>query len=269
MPLHADTRSTSTDTKKWWAEILEKLDPKSRALGLIGLLAEALFVAALFKLPGEQILYALSICALILVFTIAGIVVIETFSSRGSSGMTAAGITPSARTPDIKLLNQLVNGAIETVCRALSIPETPESAGLRVFIFRKDGTQLTCSHFWAANPAREVVDRLHFEINSGIARDIAVVQAAIDEKITRTKVHPLPDHMKRVTGEVADALKFVLAAPIRKADGTLWGIVDFDADSDKGRNLLFTQVADSALYQLALHLQVIFSLNSEAGSAKL
>lgn len=264
MRLHSDIPSENTDAKKEWAQILEKLDPKSRALGLIGFLAEALFVAALFKLPPDQILYALMICAGILVFVIAGIVGIERLSSR-SSGQIAAGVTPSAKTPDTKLLNQLVNGAIETVCRAVSIPETPESAGLRVFIFRKDGTQLTCSHFWAANPAREVVNRLHFEINSGVAMDVAVVQAAIDEKITRSKVKPLPAHMKRVTGEVEDKVEFVLAAPIRKADGSIWGIVDFDADSDKGRNLLLTQVADAALFQLALHLQVIFSMHSDAG----
>ena len=152
---------------------------------------------------------------------------------------------------------------LETVCRAVSIPETPESARLRVFIFRKDGTQLTCSHYWAPNPVRELVNRLHFEINSGVAKDVAVVQAVIDERITRTKVKPLPAYMKKVTGEVSDELTFVLAAPIRRADGSIWGIVDFDAGSDKGKNLLLTDVADAALFQLALHLQVFFSLSAD------
>ena len=110
---------------------------------------------------------------------------------------------------------------LETVCRAVSIPETPESARLRVFIVRKDGTQLTCSHYWAPNPVRELVNRLHFEINSKIAEDVAVVQAVIDERITRTKVKPLPAYMKKVTGEVSDELTFVLAAPIHRADGSI------------------------------------------------
>lgn len=152
---------------------------------------------------------------------------------------------------------------LETVCRAVSIRETPESARLRVFIFRKDGTHLTCSHYWAPNPVRELVNRLHFEINSGVAKDVAVVQAVIDERITRTKVKPLPAYMKKVTGEVSDELRFVLAAPIRRADGSIWGIVDFDAGSDKGKNLLLTDVADAALFQLALHLQVFFSLSAD------
>ena len=175
---------------------------------------EILLIAALGFLPKDEILYALLICASILVFTIAGIAVIETLNSRGA-GRTATGVIPSIKTPDTKLLNQLVDGALETVCRAVSIPETPESARLRVFIFRKDGTQLTCSHYWAPNPVRELVNRLHFEINSKIAEDVAVVQAARDEKITRTKVKPLPAHMKRVTGEVSDELTFVLAAPLQ------------------------------------------------------
>lgn len=244
---------------KRWPDILRTIDTKTKVLALISLLAEALFGASLTKLPKEQTLYALIVCAAILVITIIGIVIIEVRSAN----LPVTEVRPSPLTPDTKLLNQLVDGALETVCRAVSIPETPESARLRVFIFRKNGTQLTCSHYWAPNPVRELVNRLHFEINSGVAKDVAVVQAAIDERITRTKVKPLPAYMKKVTGEISDELTFVVAAPIRRADGSIWGIVDFDAGSDKGKNLLLTEVADAALFQLALHLQVIFSLSAD------
>lgn len=60
-----------------WADILAKLDTKSKVIALIALIAEALFVAALFKLPEDQILWALITCGIILILAIVAIMYIK------------------------------------------------------------------------------------------------------------------------------------------------------------------------------------------------
>jgi predicted nucleotide-binding protein len=77
---------------------------------------------------------------------------IERLGARNHSSEANGGVTSSPRTPDTEVLNNLVNGALQTVCRAVSVPQTPESAKLRVFIFKKLGDQLVCSHYWSPNP---------------------------------------------------------------------------------------------------------------------
>ena len=62
--------------------------------------------------------------------------------------------------------------------------------------------------------------------------------------------------------EMSKELSFVLAAPIRNSDGTLWGIVDFDAGNEVGVSLLKTDVSDAVMYQLAQHVSVICSLSN-------
>ncbi|GAB6042889.1 TIR domain-containing protein [Endothiovibrio diazotrophicus] len=172
-------------------------------------------------------------------------------------------VRPSPRTPDNELLSNLVNSALQTVCRAVSVPETPESAHLRVFIFKKIGEQLVCSHYWSPNPVKELVGRLKFSITKDLAEKVAVVRAVVNEEITRTEVSPLPEHIEKDSGDVSDELNFVLASPIFNQDGSIWGTVDFDASSENGKQLLNTEVSDAAMYQLSQHLKHIFSLHGQ------
>jgi hypothetical protein len=170
-------------------------------------------------------------------------------------------VKPSRLTPDSPLLNQLINSAMETVCRAVSLPQSPEAIKMRVFIFRKEDTQLVCSHYWAPNPIKEMVGKLRFDITPEIAKKVAVVRAVINEEITRTKVSPLPDALERATGGVSEDISFVLAAPIFKENGSIWGSVDFDASSEVAETFLSTEVSDATMFQLAQHLKIIFSLH--------
>ncbi len=57
--------------------LLAGLDTRTKVLGLICLIAEALLLAALVKLQGAQVIYALISCALILISTIFVIMRIE------------------------------------------------------------------------------------------------------------------------------------------------------------------------------------------------
>ena len=174
---------------------------------------------------------------------------------------TAGDVRPSVRTPDSPFLNQLINSAIETVCRAVSLPQSPEAVKIRVFIFVKRGPQLVCSHYWAPNPIKEMVGRLKFDITPEVGKKVAVVRAVINEEITRTKVAPLPDSLEQSSGGVAEDVSFVLAAPIYKDDGSIWGCVDFDASTAQAETFLSTEVSDATMFQLAQHLKIIFSLH--------
>jgi hypothetical protein len=149
------------------------------------------------------------------------------------------------------------------VCRAVSLPETPQSAKLRVFIFKREDDWLVCRYHWSQDPVREQVGKLRFQMTAENAERVAVVRAFRDERICRTTISPLPKDARGVTGDVDDNLTFVLAAPILDAKGTLWGTVDFDAATEKGKALLSTEVSDAVMHQLARHLQVIFSFQTE------
>jgi hypothetical protein len=245
-----------------WAEILANVDTKTKVLGLIALVAEALFVAALAVLRGQYALYALCACATILVVTIIGIVIIEVTENRARSPQ-GGPLTPTAGTPPSKLLNELINSAIETVCRAVSLPQTPQGAKLRVFIFRKEGNQLVCSHCWSQDPVKEQVGILRFDLNSAVAKRVAVVRAAVDDHICRTAVEPLPPDLEGSTGDVTDNLAFVLAAPIKTEGGEIWGTVDFDTASEEGKAILSAEVSNAVMFQLARHLSVIFELEPQ------
>src|SRR5439155_23075573 len=95
------------------------------------------------------------------IITIVAIVIIEILDSR-SARPAVPEVRPSRLTPDTAFLKQLVRGALEAVCRAVSIPETPESAKLRVFIFENKENRSVCSHYWAQNPVEELVGKLEF-----------------------------------------------------------------------------------------------------------
>jgi hypothetical protein len=251
--------STKSSDKKNWAEIIKSVDTPTRLLALFALITDAVFFLALFRASAEQFLTALIICAASLLVIFLAILGVEVYKQRNPANQ-ATTLLPSPLTPDSPPLRELVNTAIQVVCRAVSLPQSPESARLRVFIFRKSGNQLICSHYWAQNPVEEMVGRLRFEINSETTQRVAIVRAVVDEKICRTKVEPLPANLPGYTGKVSDDLRFVLAAPIRTKQGDIWGTVDFDAGNDVGEALLSNEVCDAAMFQLAQHLQIIFSV---------
>ncbi|MCK9200617.1 MAG: hypothetical protein M0P59_15035 [Gallionella sp.] len=250
------------ENKKEWGDILAKVNTKTKVLGLIALVAEGLFLGALTILREERLLFALYACAAILLVTIIGIVIIEVTETR-TFKPDANRLTPSPLTPRSSFLDDVINSSIQTVCRAVSLPQTPQSAKLRVFIFRKKGSQLICSHYWSQDPVTEQVGKLRFDLTSEVAKKVAVVRAATDEKICRTSVEPIPENAQGITGDVSDELKFVLAAPIKDGEGNIWGTVDFDTSSDTGKALLSTEVSDAVMFQLAKHLSIIFALESK------
>lgn len=258
-------RIPSTTEKGKWSEIISRIDTRTRLLALLALVAEGIFLYSLHKIPEPQMLTALVICAVFLLLCIAGILIVDVLKGRNESGSPL--LLPSPLTPDSPPLSELVNTAIQVVCRAVSLPQSPETAKLRVFIFRKSGNQLVCSHYWAQNPVREMVGRLTFQVNSATAQRVAVVRSVIDGKVCRTKVEPLPKSLAGYEGDVSDEVKFVLAAPIYTREGEIWGTVDFDAGNSVGEALLSNEVCDATMFQLAQHLQIIFSLPSWSTTA--
>lgn len=172
-----------------------------------------------------------------------------------------AALHPSKRTPDNALLTSLVNGALETVCRAVSIPHTPDSAGLRVFIFRLGDDLLECTHHWAQNPMREEVG-LRFLIDETTAQ-WALVRAIRELDVCLQQVDPVSQTLIAANVPVSPSIACVLAAPIYNRDKSVWGIVDFDASTQSGCDLLRTPVAKSTLFQLSQHLKLILSLEQQ------
>ena len=154
-------------------------------------------------------------------------------------------------------INQLINSAIHAACRAVALPQTPGAAKIRVFVFRKEGAELVCSHSWAQHPTKESIGKLRFKISLDKATDVGVVRCVLEEKITKAEVSPLDSAEMR--GQISDELTFVLAAPIFNPDGSVWGTVDFDASTPSGQALLSDELAEAAIFQLAQHLQAIIA----------
>ena len=160
-------------------------------------------------------------------------------------------------------LDQTVETALETVCRAMSVPVTPERATLRTFIFRRENNELVCRHFWDPNPSEEKVGTTRFPIDRETATEIAVVRCLLDHETrsmhdTRAEGSPvrrLPKGFKGVKGKIKPSIRYVLPAPIWSDDGSIWGGVDFDASSASGKKLLQTEVAKSVMMRLARHLR--------------
>jgi len=57
--------------------VLKELDPRTKLLGLVVLLSEALFVAALARLPEGQVIWGLLMCVVVLLATVVALVRIE------------------------------------------------------------------------------------------------------------------------------------------------------------------------------------------------
>jgi hypothetical protein len=72
-------------------------------------------------------------------------------------------------------------------------------------------------------------------------------------------VTPLPKNFEGAAGKVKSSLRYVLAAPIRCEDGSIWGVVDFDASNNVGKKLLQQPASRAVMLRLAKHLSVILA----------
>jgi hypothetical protein len=257
------TQQESGVPKEKWTDILRSLDSRTKVLGLIILVVEALFVAAIFVMPKEQIVYAIIICAVVLVVGILGIVRIESYDGKAKGGPEI--VVPDPKTPHVDVLagidlDDIVNGFIQAICGAFSLPYGPEKMRFRIFIFQKKGAELVCTHHWAPNPVSEKVNKLRFQINWELAKKVAVVRAFMDEEVCKTKIEPLPSDTVGVSGDPEPSLKYVLAAPINK-QGEVWGTVDIDTADEAGIKILESLQTESALFRFAKHLGFLLHLS--------
>jgi hypothetical protein len=150
----------------------------------------------------------------------------------------------------------------------MSAPVTPEEASLRAFIFRKEGEELVCRYFWDPYESAEKIGTTRFHIDDKTASRVVVVRCLFDNATRRTKadeterssVAPLPKDFKGVKGKIKPTLRYVLAAPIRNEDDTIWGVVDFDVSNNIGKKLLQKEEASNAvMLHLARHLSSILA----------
>lgn len=164
-------------------------------------------------------------------------------------------ITPSIGTPDSELLTPIISSTIETVCRAVCLPGTPDQASIRAFIFQKKGDKLVCTHFWAQNPVVEEVGITMFDLTDEAAKDVAVVKAFKTKATFRASIEPNPHGTH---GNIDQKVSYVLATPILNKDKTVWGCVDFDASNETGVLLLKSNITDSLMLNLARLLSYVF-----------
>jgi hypothetical protein len=176
--------------------------------------------------------------------------------------------TVSQLSSEEEFLNSVVKFSLETVCRAMGVPSTPEQASLRLFIFRKEGEELVCRHYWDPNPSDEEVGVTRFAIDDETAKDAIVVRCYQKERSQRTEWSENEQseshgdevsgrEIKGSAGKIKDDLKYVLAAPIRDKHGSIWGVVDFDASNEKGQALLQTELAGTVMLSLIRQLRFI------------
>ncbi|HKO44643.1 MAG TPA: nucleotide-binding protein [Pyrinomonadaceae bacterium] len=165
-----------------------------------------------------------------------------------------------------KELNNVITDALETICRFMGLPLSPQKAKLRAFIFRKEGEELVCRYFWDPYQSEERVGTTRFRIDEETAKSVVVVRCYLDNAARRTPletesaVAPLPKSFKGVKGSIKPTLNYVLAAPIRKDDDSVWGVVDFDASNEIGKKLLQKEeTANAVILRLAKHLSSILA----------
>lgn len=166
-----------------------------------------------------------------------------------------------------KRLNKLVKEALETVCRAMSVPVDPFQVGLRAFIFRREENELVCQHYWDPRPSDEKIDITRFQIDKETASKVVVVRCFLDNQIAQTvatpsraEVKPIPKKFKGLKGKIKPSLRYVLATPLRKEDGSIWGVIDFDTSTPKGERLLQTDVAQDVMVRLAKHIRSVLRI---------
>ena len=172
------------------------------------------------------------------------------------------GLRRSLKTPEHSIVANLVNGAIETVCKAASIPHFPASVGLRVFIFRRADKKLVCTHYYAERDPAEPVG-LTIPMTKERA-DWAIVRAIKEgPNFAFQKVDAKRQQRSAKETGVSPSIKSVLAARIHNPDRSIWGVVDFDAFSQGGCDRLATEAAQVAICDLARHLGLLFSIEDQ------
>lgn len=147
----------------------------------------------------------------------------------------------------------------------MSAPLTPERASLRAFIFKKENDELVCVGFWDPYESVEQVGKTRFHIDERTATKVVIMRCFLDNALHRTAgaeggaVAPLPSRFG-VKGEISSSLRYVLAAPIRSENDSIWGVVDFDASNNLGKKLLQNeQTANAVILRLARDLGKILA----------
>lgn len=246
----------ATESRK---SIIDAANTEIKVLALVTLVVEVTFLSSM-ALMKENVFLALIVCAVIFAITVIGVVVIK-LTELLVKKKQPKGLLQSRLTENSPLLTEIIRGAVQTVCRGVTVPKTPEEAALRAFIFRTRGRQLVCTHYWA--PASLLVKEqvgLSFPLDRSLADEVVVVRAYFDRQPVRTVPKRIPENTKGIQGDVSGDLQFVLAAPIPNRDGSVWGVVDLDTSNDVGKALLSTSVSDNVMYHLAEHLRLLFSL---------
>lgn len=252
---------SSGDRQGGATNLLKTLGPRTRGLALVLLVIDSIFGLSIFSvgvtgnMSGSDFVVAVIVLGALLLASLVAITRVELTVQRDDQHDRS--LKRSAQTPDSAVLDGLVNSTLEMICRATSLPLAPDQAGMRAFIFKREGDVLVCRYYWALNPTCEKAGITQFPLTREVAQDVAVVRCALDRRITRTRVAPLPES---ASDTVDDDLTFVLAAPILDEDQRAWGTIDFDTSNELGKERLSTDLADAAIFQLSQHLQVIFGL---------
>ncbi|WP_420581603.1 hypothetical protein [Reichenbachiella sp.] len=237
--------------------LLTSISTRTQLLALIAIIGEGLFIYA-FKSVQQDEKFGVAAMALVFLITIfTSIVYLELNSSKGF------GATPETDKKASKFLNNLVLAALETVCRAVSLPADPGAIGIRVFIFKKEDDELVCKYSWSQNPVEEVVNKLKFKISQNSSREVAVVKSALNRKIEESEIKPISENLKlngEVVGDIDNQLTYVVAAPIYSSDNKIWGIVDFDTSSEVGMETLQKDSSKATMFKLASLLSTMFDI---------
>jgi hypothetical protein len=179
----------------------------------------------------------------------------EPAAALGSACTQIADAIKQEHRKRMKEVSLIITESLETICWSMAAPETPELASLRAFIFKQENDELVCRGFWDPFLSTEQVGKTRFPINEETAAKVVVVRCFLDNETKRTfqtegsSVAPLPNSLKGVKGQIRPNLTYVLAAPIRNENDTLWGVVDFDASNSKGKKLLQNEKTSNAVIQ--------------------
>ena len=246
--------------------ILGSISNNTKLLALIALIAEGFFIAALLKGgDGLDSTLVIVVAAIFLILIFLAIVYLEHLNHKKPIS------TSSLSEDDDRVLifvDHLVKAALETVCRAVSLPNKPEQIGIRIFIFKKEGEDLICRFYWSETRVIEMIrgEGLRFKIDNKSAQEITVVKSVLSKELEEMYIEPLSEDLldsELVRGDVESSLKYVLAIPIFKEDGTVWGIVDFDASTDIGVNTLRQPKSRETMLTLSQLLSKMFELEEE------
>ena len=178
--------------------------------------------------------------------------------TRAAKEAVESEIISSPKTPKDEWVDALVRSALNVVCRAITSPAGLDVAKLRAFIFKKEGEELICSHYWAPNPVQEPVDVLRFPLNPQTRQQVAVVEAAMSKSVCAKSIGPLTEEVKKdIYGhdKIKKDLCFVVAAPIISPNGgDIWGTVNIDTSTIEGVEMLNQEMSKNVIFELGKHL---------------